>query len=82
MPNEEEVLPKMSEDCAHVLDSVISALKNPLPYNQSKARLLLDDLYKKKCKEALAWIHEKYASHPSILMQKIARRALELHSRL
>ncbi|MBS7615200.1 hypothetical protein KEJ18_05665 [Candidatus Bathyarchaeota archaeon] len=82
MSGEEEILPKMSEDCAQVLESVISALKNPLPYNQSKARLFLDVLYQKKCKEALAWIHEKYVTHPAILVQKIAKRALELHNRL
>jgi hypothetical protein len=82
MSTEKSVLPKMNEECASVLKSIVSALQSPLPYQQTKARALLDVLYEKKCKEALGWIHEKYGSHPMVHVQKIAKRALELHNRL
>jgi hypothetical protein len=82
MSTEKDVLPKMNEECAIVLKSIISALNSPLSYQQTKARVMLDILYEKKCKEALGWIHEKYGVHPSVHVQKIAQRALELHNRL
>ena len=82
MSTEKDVLPKMNEECANVLKSVIRALESPLPYQQTQARNMLDVLYEKKCKEALGWIHEKYGAHPAVHVQKIAKRALELHNRL
>jgi len=82
MSAENVVPPRMNEDCANVLKSVILALESPLAYQQTQARLLLDVLYQKKCKEALGWIHEKYVTHPAVHVQKIAKRALEFYNRL
>jgi hypothetical protein len=82
MSTKKDVIPKMNEGCANVLKSLIAALESPLPYQQTKARPILDVLYEKKCKEALGWIYEKYGTHHMIHVQKIAQRALELHDRL
>jgi hypothetical protein len=82
MSAEKDVPPKMNEECANVLKSIVSALDSPLSYQQTQARALLDVLYEKKCKEALGWIHEKYGSHPAAHVQKIAQRAQEFYNRL
>jgi hypothetical protein len=82
MSAEKDVLPKMNEECANVLKSIVSALDSPLSYQQTQARALLDVLYEKKCKEALGWIHEKYGNHPAVHVQKIAKRAQEFYNRL
>jgi hypothetical protein len=79
---EKDVFPKMNEECANVLKSIVLALGSPLSYQQTQARALLDVLYEKKCKEALGWIHEKYGSHPAVHVQKIAQRAQEFYNRL
>jgi len=82
MSAEKDSLPKMNEECANVLKSVVAALDSPLPYQQTQARALLEILYEKKCKEALEWIHEKYSNHPAVHVQKIAERAHEFYNRL
>jgi hypothetical protein len=82
MSAEKDVPPKMNEECANVLKSIVSALDSPLSYQQTQARALLDVLYEKKCKEALGWIHEKYGNHPAAHVQKIAQRAQEFYNRL
>ncbi len=82
MSEEKSVPPKMNEECANVLKSIVAALDSPLSYQQTQARALLDVLYEKKCKEALGWIHEKYGNHPAVHVQKIAQRAQEFYNRL
>ncbi len=82
MSAEKGSLPKMNEECANVLNSVVAALDSPLSYQQTQARALLDVLYQKKCKEALGWIHEKYGNHPAVHVQKIAERAQDFFNRL